>query len=275
MILEARGLAIGYRGHRIGEGLDLGLAAGRVLALLGPNGGGKTTLLKTLIGLIPPLAGRVLLDGAPLERVPVRERARRIAYVPQVHAGTFGFTVAEVALMGREARRGAFAQPSVADRAIAAVMLARLGIAHLAERPYTQVSGGERQLALIARALAQEPAIVVLDEPTASLDFGNQGRVLDEMRALAAGGLAVAFTTHDPNQAWRHADDVAQLRDGHILAAGPTRAVLTRTGLEALYGSPVLEVGSAPEVAFLPGGSRAPPAGSGCHTARSNPRRSP
>ena len=256
LILECRDLAIGYPGRRVGEGLTLGLAAGRSLALLGPNGGGKTTLLKTLLGLIPPLAGHVLLDGAPLASMPVRERARRVAYVPQVHLGAFGFTVAEVVLMGRTARHGPFSRPSSHDEEVAAATIARLGIAHLAGRPYTTVSGGERQLALIARALAQEPRIVVLDEPTASLDFGNQGLVLSEMRALSGAGLAVLFTTHDPNQALRYADDVATLRGGRLTGYGKSREVVTRTRLEQLYGSDVDEIRTDRAAAFLPSPGR-------------------
>lgn len=253
MILEGRDLAIGYPGRRVGEGLTLGLAAGRCLALLGPNGGGKTTLLKTLLGLIPPLAGLVLLDGHPLAAMPVRERAQRMAYVPQVHLGTFGFSVAEVVLMGRTARHGPFSRPSRYDEEVAAAMLERLGIAHLAERPYTMISGGERQLALIARALAQEPRLVVLDEPTASLDFGNQGLVLSEIRELTRSGLAVLFTTHDPNQALRYADDVLTIRDGRLTGLGTAHEVVTRTHLEHLYQSSVEEIRAEGATAFLPG----------------------
>ena len=157
--------------------LDVALATGEVLALLGPNGGGKTTLLKTLLGLLAPKAGEVRLGGRSLASYASRERARLIAYVPQSHAATFAFTVETVVLMGRTAHGTLFSRPTAADRAVVARMLERFGIAHLAERPYTMISGGERQLALLARALAQEPQFVVLDEPTASLDFGNQGRV--------------------------------------------------------------------------------------------------
>lgn len=253
MILEARGLAVGYGRRIVGEGLSFGIGPGEVLALLGPNGGGKTTLLKTLLGLLPPLAGAVLVEGIPLSRLSTAERARRLAYVPQVHAGAFAFTVADVVLMGRTAHASALAAPSARDRAVAAAAIERLGIAHLAEEPYTRISGGERQMALIARALAQEPRLVVLDEPTASLDFSNQGRVLRWMRSLAAGGLGVVFSTHDPNHALRFADRALLIRDGSILAHGPSADVLTPATLRALYGTDVVTVEAGGERAFLPG----------------------
>lgn len=223
-----------------------------MLALLGPNGGGKTTLLRTLLGLIPPLAGEVILGGHPLGRLPARERARLVAYVPQTQASAFAFTVGDVVLMGRTAQAGPFSRPAARDRDAAAAAMARLGIAHLAGRPCTEVSGGERQLALIARAVAQDARAVVLDEPTASLDFGNQGRVMREIDALAAGGLGVIFSTHDPNHAARHADRVLLIRDGARLAHGPAREVVTRAALAALYGAEVREVIGAGERAFLP-----------------------
>ena len=162
-----------------------------MLALLGPNGGGKTTLLKTLLGLIDAKAGEVRLDGKPLAGFSIQERARIVAYVPQVHTGTFAFTVETVVLMGRTAHSNLFSRPSAHDYDVAAGALERFGIGRLSQRPYTQISGGERQLVLLARALAQEPQFIVLDEPTASLDFGNQGKVMCEIRALAASGHGV------------------------------------------------------------------------------------
>ncbi|WP_425452564.1 ABC transporter ATP-binding protein [Methylobacterium radiodurans] len=252
-VLAACGLVVGYRGRRVAGAIDLALVPGRALALLGPNGGGKTTLLRTLIGLLPPLAGEIRLEGAPLAAHAVAERARRIAYVPQAGGQAFGFSVRETVLMGRLAHQRALAGPGPADVAAAEAALARLGIAHLAERPVTQVSGGERQLALIARALAQAPRLIVLDEPTASLDFGNQGRVLAEMRALTGAGLAVLFTTHDPNQALRHADDVAMLADGRLVASGPSARTINRASLATLYGCAVEEVAGGGRQAFLPG----------------------
>ena len=252
-MLQAAELAIGYPGRPVGEGFSFALAPGEVLALLGPNGGGKTTLLKTLLGLLPPRSGAVTLDGRPLARWSARERARRLAYVPQAAPPGFAYSVEDLVLMGRSAHRGLFAPPGAADRAAVAAAIARMRLQPLARRPATELSGGERQLALVARALAQEARVIVLDEPTASLDFGNQGRVLGEIRRLADAGLAVLFTTHDPNQALRVADRALLLRDGRPLALGPVTQVLDTTRLQALYGVPVETVPApAGAAAFLP-----------------------
>ncbi len=255
MQLSGHDLSIGYSDRLVGEHLDVKLATGEVLALLGPNGGGKTTLLKTLLGLLAPKAGEVRLGDKALTSYGSRERARLIAYVPQSHAATFAFTVETVVLMGRTAHGNLFSRPTAADRAVAARGLERFGIAHLSERPYTMISGGERQLVLLARALAQEPQFIVLDEPTASLDFGNQGKVMREIRALAAAGHGVLFTTHDPNHALRAGDRAYLLRDGIGIADGATATVLNRAQLEALYGAPVETVTdpAAGTTAFLPG----------------------
>jgi iron complex transport system ATP-binding protein len=255
MILSGRNLTIGYSDRVVGRGLDIALATGEVLALLGPNGGGKTTLLKTLLGLLAPRDGAVDLGGRPLANYTSRERARLIAYVPQSHFATFAFTVETVVLMGRTAHGNLFSAPSPADRAVATRAMERFGIGHLRERPYTMVSGGERQLALLARALAQEPQFIVLDEPTASLDFGNQGRVMREIRALGASGHGVLFTTHDPNHAMRAADRAYLLREGARIGEGAVGEVLIRAQLEALYGTPVELITDAGggRSAFIPG----------------------
>src|SRR5580692_7303359 len=255
MMLCGRDLAIGYRDRVVGRHLDISLVPGEVLALLGPNGGGKTTLLKTLLGLLPPLSGEVRLGERALSDFSNSERAQLLAYVPQSHVATFAFTVEAIVLMGRTAHNSLLSAPAAADRAIVAQSLERLGIAHLRDRPYTMISGGERQLVLLARALAQEPRYIILDEPTASLDFGNQGKVMREMRALAASGHGVLFTTHDPNHALRAADRAFLIRDGRRIAEGSVRDTLTRAQLENLYGAPVemLTDGASGATAFLPG----------------------
>ncbi len=255
MRIEGHALTIGYPDRVVGRGLDVGLETGEVLALLGPNGGGKTTLLKTLLGLLRAKAGEVSIGGRALSRYSIRERARTVAYVPQVHIGTFAFTVETVVLMGRTAHGNLFSRPTAHDRAVAGAALERFGIDRLALRPYTEISGGERQLVLLARALAQEPQFIVLDEPTASLDFGNQGKVIAEIKALAGSGHGVLFTTHDPNHALRAADRAYLLRDGTRIAEGPVNSVLNRERLEELYRAPVEQL-LDPEtgtVAFLPG----------------------
>jgi iron complex transport system ATP-binding protein len=253
--LEGRALTIGYPDRTVGSGLDVALSTGEVLALLGPNGGGKTTLLKTLLGLLRPKDGEVRLTGKPLDSYSIRERARVIAYVPQVHISTFAFSVETVVLMGRTAHGSLFSRPSAHDRSVAHNVLERFGIAALADRPYTMISGGERQLVLLARALAQEPQFIVLDEPTASLDFGNQGKVMNEIRSLAKSGHGVLFTTHDPNHALRAADRAYLLRDGQRIADGPVEKVLNRDQLEALYRATVDRItdSGSGAVAFLPG----------------------
>lgn len=255
MTIEGRDLSIGYPGRLVGEKLSLRVREGEVLALLGPNGGGKTTLLKTLLGLLPPRAGRLLLQDRDLDAFSHRERARMIGYVPQVHSGTFAFTVEAVVLMGRTAHGSLFARPSAHDHEVTMQALERFGIAKLAGRPYTEISGGERQLVLLARALAQEPRFIVLDEPTASLDFGNQGKVMQEIRALAESGLGVLFTTHDPNHALRAAHRAYLLRAGECLADGPVAEVLTTERLETLYRAPVHRLcdSATGAAAFLPG----------------------
>ena len=254
MTLAGRGLSIGYSDRVVGRGLDVSLAQDEVLALLGPNGSGKTTLLKTLLGILPPLAGAALIEGKPISSYSAPQRARRIAYVPQSHVPTFGFSVETVVLMGRTAHGSLFSAPSAHDRLVAGRALERFGMAALRERPYTMISGGERQLVLLARAVAQEPRFIVLDEPTASLDFGNQGKVMREIRALAQAGHGVLFTTHDPNHALRAADRAFLIRDGERVAEGAVRDVLTRPRLENLYGAPVeMLTDAAGATAFLPG----------------------
>lgn len=236
VMLEARGLGYGYPGRSVGRDLDLELAAGEVLCVLGPNGGGKTTLFRTLLGLLQAQAGAVRLQGESLDRLPRSEVARRMGYVAQGQVAQFAFTVRDAVLMGRTAHVGLFAAPGAADRAAAERAIEALGIGALADRVLTELSGGERQLAMIARALAQGARLLVLDEPTASLDFGNQVRVLRELRRLAADGYAVVFSSHDPGQAFLAASGVLLLVRGGALRQGTPEEVITADNLRQVYG---------------------------------------
>jgi len=243
-LLEARDLTIGYGRTTVAGGVDLAIVPSTVTCLLGPNGIGKTTLFKTLMGLIPQLSGTIRLDGDEIAQLSRPRIARHIAYVPQAHPAEFTYTVLDLVVMGRTAYLGTFGAPKQVDYDAATAALDQLGIGALAERDSTRISGGQRQLVLIARALAQQSRIVVMDEPTASLDLANRILVLDTVRNLAASGLAVVLSTHEPEHAFLVADQVAIL--GHDrFVTGPVADVLTPSQLSALYGLP-LEVETTP-----------------------------
>jgi iron complex transport system ATP-binding protein len=244
-MLGASDLSFGFPGRTVGAGVDFALAPGEVLCLLGPNGGGKTTLIRTLLGLLPPQAGLVRLNEKALQEHSRKEIAQLVGYVPQAHAGAFAYSVLEMVLMGRTAHMSLFAAPSTRDREAALHAIDTLGITCLAERAFTEISGGERQLALIARALAQAPRVLVMDEPTSSLDFGNQVRVLGQARRLAASGIAVLMSSHQPDHALQYADRALLLGEGKALALGPPREVITPDSLKRLYGVDVRIVETA------------------------------
>lgn len=234
-LIQVQHASIGYPGHAVGQGISLDVNAGEVLCLLGPNGSGKSTLFKTVLGLLPLRAGEILIEGKALSGWSRRSLAQRLAYVPQAHADVFPFTVEDVVLMGRQAHLGLLSAPSGPDRRLARQCLDEMGIAHLRHRIYTEISGGERQLVLIARALAQEPAAIIMDEPTASLDFGNQIRVLDHVRAMRRSGLGILLCTHQPEHAVRVADRVALFKRGQVHYVGAPQQALSVGRLAWLY----------------------------------------
>lgn len=236
-MIAAEGLDIGHGANVVGRDVSLTVSRGEIVCLLGPNGCGKTTLFRTLLGLIPAVAGRITLEGRPLSTLGRAEIARAMAYVPQAHVPPFPYQVEEVVLMGRTARMRLLAAPSASDRAAAWAALARLGIGDLARSDYSRLSGGQRQMVMIARALAQEAPVLVMDEPTASLDFGNQARVLARIADLARmGGHAVILSTHDPDQAFALNARVILMHEGAILAEGAPEQVLTPERLSRVYG---------------------------------------
>ena len=234
--LVAEDVSCGYEGVPVLEHVGFSVMPGEVCCVLGPNGVGKTTLFRTLLGTLPPISGRVLLDGrdvAGMRRVDV---ARKAGYVPQAHSAPFPYTVLEVVEMGRTSHLSMLSSPSREDRELSLQALNVLGVAHLHDRLYTQVSGGERQMTLIARALVQQADMLVMDEPTANLDFGNQADVLRCVRQLADAGYSVLMTTHSPDHAFRCADTVVAISGASDAAFGPVEEVLTEETLGRLYG---------------------------------------
>ena len=234
-MLAVDSLAFGYPHHTVGRDVSFTLEAGEVMCVLGPNGSGKTTLLRTLLGLLSLEGGKIEFNGKDLQSLSRREMARIAGYVPQAHQPYFAYSVRDMVLMGRSAHLGTFSTSAAHDREVAARVLESLGISPLADRPVTEISAGERQLALVARALAQEPRLLVMDEPTASLDFGNQVRVLERIAALAAGGISILFSTHDPDHAFLAAQRALLLAEGRVLALGTPREVIRADTLERLY----------------------------------------
>ena len=239
-MLRAATLSIGYEGRVVAAGIDLAVRRGEVLCLLGPNGAGKTTLFKTLLGLIPPLGGEVTIDNRPIGAFTRGELARSMAYVPQAQVMEFAYTVLDLVLMGRTAHLGPFSAPGPRDHERARAALADLGIADLASADANRISGGQRQLCLVARALAQDAPMLVMDEPTASLDLGNRLLVLSRVRALSAQGYGVVFSTHDPDQARELATSVAIIADGRLVAYGSPQETVTGPILSAVYGVEVM-----------------------------------
>lgn len=239
-MLKVENLAFGFpQGGRSLAGIGFTLARGDVTCILGPNGAGKTTLIRCLLGGLTPAAGAVTVDGVAARSLNARQFAAKVAHVPQSTQSVFGHLVRDMVLMGRSAHLSMMQAPGPRDHEIAEAALERVGIADLAERQFATVSGGERQLCLLARALAQEAPILIMDEPAASLDFGNQIRILGIVASLARGGYAILMTTHHPDHALLVGTQVLGLREGRIFGAGTPRALLSSAFLSELYGAPI------------------------------------
>jgi iron complex transport system ATP-binding protein len=234
-------LRFGYDGDQrtVLNDLSLEIPAGAITAILGPNGAGKTTLLHVILGLLPPRAGQVLLDGMPQAGLSRRAMSRLIGLVPQAEYIPFDFSVLEYVLLGRSPYLGMLAMPGEDDYRIAAEVLHSLGLAGLQQRAVTEISGGERQMVMLARSLAQQPRILLLDEPTSHLDLSNKSRLLRVLQQLAGRGVTVVFTTHDPEAAISIAQYLIMMRAGRTLASGPLADVLTAETLIATYGTPL------------------------------------
>lgn len=235
VLIDLQGVGFSYRKLQVLNRVTLSFREGEVVSLLGPNGSGKTTLLKIMLGFLQPETGTVYFDGNSLGTISPRILARRVAYVPQVHREAFAYTMEDVVLMGRMPYQSFFSIFSATDRDLAVAAMEKLEIAHLRNRPYTEVSGGERQLALIARSLTQGADVFIMDEPVNGLDYGNQMRLLNGIRGLAKEGLTFIMTTHFPDHALMTADRVILMQQGSVLADGLPEETITRETIFALY----------------------------------------
>ncbi len=239
-MLDARELTVGYEDREILRNISLQLTRGQCLGLVGPNGSGKSTLVRALSRVLPPLAGQVLLEGTDLYRLPARAVARRLAVVPQDTTVPFDFSVRDIVLMGRAPHLGRFGMERPQDYARVEECLSLTHATALADRPITSLSGGERQRCMIARALAQEPEILLLDEPTAHLDINHQIEVLDLTRRLTVHQhLATLVVLHDLNLASQYCDSLVLLAPGRAVAVGSPREVVTERAIRQAYGAEV------------------------------------
>ncbi|WP_246582737.1 ABC transporter ATP-binding protein [Clostridium mobile] len=237
MKVKLKNLCSGYGNNKIINNINLEVALGDSLCILGPNGAGKTTLFKTVLGFIKPIEGEVLVNEKDIFKISRKELAKIIAYVPQVHVQPFSYTVLDVVLMGRTPYIGNFSSPSLKDKLSAEEILYKLNIYNLRDKIYTEISGGEKQLVLIGRALAQESQVLIMDEPTSNLDFGNQIRVLEHVKSLVKeDNIALVMTTHHPNHAFICSNKVALMDKGSIIKYGSKEEVLTEGNLKSLYG---------------------------------------
>ncbi|MDR0904832.1 MAG: ABC transporter ATP-binding protein [Oscillospiraceae bacterium] len=236
MSVVVENLSFSYGKRRVLDGVSFEAREGEMLCVLGPNGVGKSTLFNCILGLAPAESGEIRVDGEAVGNIGVRELARRIAFVPQSHAPTFNYSVFDMVLMGTTAHVGGISAPGAEQMLLAENALERVGISHLRERGYMQISGGERQLTLIARALAQQSGVIIMDEPTANLDYGNQLRVLMRVKELVREGMTVIQSTHNPDHAFLFADRVLALIDGRVAADGPPAEAVTESLIESLYG---------------------------------------
>ena len=236
MKLEVINASCGYGKNTVVKNISMSVKSGEILCLLGPNGVGKTTFFKTILGFLKLQSGKILLDGQDINNWPKKKLAESIGYVPQAHTPPFPFSVIDVIIMGRTAHIGMFESPSKKDKEIAEEAMNTLNISYLKDKIYTEISGGERQMVLIARALTQQPKILVMDEPTSNLDFGNQVKVLEEINKLAKKGLGIIMTSHFPDHAFLCCTKVALMQKNNVFTIGTVDEVVTEGNLKMAYG---------------------------------------
>ncbi|MHB8962842.1 MAG: ABC transporter ATP-binding protein [Saccharofermentanales bacterium] len=235
MSIQVSGLCFAYDKAKILNNLSFETVDGEMVFLLGPNGAGKTTLFRCLLGQLRPSAGEITIAGRPLSSYSPSALAKRVAYIPQSEAPVYNYSVLQMAVMGRTTHLSALASPSRSDYLLTMDMLDKLGIAHLAHRGIQEISGGEHQLMLIARALVQQADILVMDEPASSLDYGNQLRIQMQLKDLSREGRLILQSSHNPQHAMLFADKVIALLGGNVISFGMPGDVITEDLLQKLY----------------------------------------
>ncbi len=236
MKIQIKDLCYAYGNHRVLEHIFFEAREGEFLSILGPNGAGKSTLFRCILGLLSPNGGDILVDGTSVSAMSPSSLAQKIAYIPQSHDPVFHYSVFDMVLMGTTAQRGVFAPPRREQKMLVEDTLRRLGLSDLRDRSYRTLSGGERQLVLIARAIVQKAKLLLMDEPSASLDFGNRIRLMEQVKELCKEGYCVIQITHDPEQAYLYSDTILALRDGKVLAYGKPHDIFHQSLISALYG---------------------------------------
>ena len=236
MSVKVENLSFAYGTHQVLRNISFEVGAGTLVNLLGPDGTCKSTLFRCILGLYTSYHGLIEVNGKDVSKLSIRERAREMAFIPQSHKPVYDYDVVDVVLMSSGAGAGAFFSPKQSHVQRALDALERVGIAHLAHRPYTRISGGEQQLVLIARALAQNANTIIRDEPTSALDYGNTVRVLSCVRQLSSEGLTIIQSTHQPDQAFLYADKTLVLHEGEVLAYGSPKDTITAELISKIYG---------------------------------------
>ena len=255
--LDIRGLTFSYGKQKILNHISLSVKPGEICGLLGPNGCGKSTLFRCCMGFLHPEQGQIHVLGVNIAHMKPSALARHIAYVPQEHRQPFPFEVRDMVLMGRTPRMSGWFRLRREDEQIAEDAMTRIGITHLADRPFSQLSGGQRQLALIARAMAQQTPLILLDEPTSALDFSNQLAVWSVLREVASQGVAVLVCCHDPNHILWFCDKAAVMHEGSICAEGPASEIVTEDVLQRIYGPQCVRIDAGTSGIVCPSQTRA------------------
>lgn len=235
MSIVVKNLNFSYGNRKIIEDVSFTAEEGELLVMLGPNGVGKSTLFQCILGLLPGYTGTITVNGDNARNIGIRELARRMAYIPQIHSPVFNYTVFDIVLMGTASQISEIGIPGKEHIRLAEEAIERLEIGHLRDRAYTQISGGERQLVMIARALAQKAKILVMDEPTSNLDYGNQIRILSHIKSLVKQGYTIIQSSHNPDQAFLFSDKVLALLEGRVLAYGSPKDVISGDVIKQLY----------------------------------------